>query len=122
MSIRPYASESSRFVLTLSRRIQFANLRSLAILSRYIISTQILVLYLLNLETGNQRRYIKAMEDYFSSLISQVDISSSAKRPDIETHISLRSETIGVKPCLAFTELVTLKAITNSATDPRETC
>ena len=46
------------------------------------------------------------MEDYFYSLISQVDLSSSAKGPDIETHIALRSETIGVKIYLAFTELV----------------
>ena len=116
MSTRPCASGSSRFALTLSGRIQFANIRSLAILSRYTITTQILVLCLLNLEIGNQRRYIKAMEDYFNSLISQVDLSSSAKRPDIETHISLRSETIGVKPCLAFTELV------NSKSDNNDSC
>lgn len=122
MSIRQCASGSSRFVLALSRKIQFANIRFLASLSRYIIPTQLLVLCLLNLEIGNRRRFIKAMEEYFSSLISQVDISSSVEKPDIETHISLRSETIGAKPCLAFTELVTAKATTTPATDRGVTC
>ena len=122
MSTRPCASGSSRFAFTLSRRIQFANVRSLAILSRYTTLIQILSLCLLNLDIGNQRRYIKAMEDYFYSLISQVDLSSSAKQPDIETHITLRSESIGVKLCLAFTELVTPKVTTTTpATDRGET-
>lgn len=80
------------------------------------------MLCLLNLEIGNRRRYIEAMEGYFSGLISQVDLSSSAERPDIETHIAIRSETIGVKPCLAFTELVTPKATKTPKSDRGKTC
>lgn len=80
------------------------------------------VLCLLNREIGKQRRYIEAMEGYFSGLISQVDMNSSAERPDIETHIAIRSETIGVKPALAFTESVTPTATRTSETDCGETC
>ena len=59
---------------------------------------------LLSFSTGAQRRYIKAIEGYFSGLVAQVDLRSSASKPDIETYIALRRESIGVYPCHALVE------------------
>ena len=44
------------------------------------------------------------MEGFFSGLIGQVDLRSTALKPDIETYIALRRESIGVYPCLALVE------------------
>ena len=44
------------------------------------------------------------MEGFFSGLIGQVDVRSMALKPDIETYIALRRESIGVYPCLALVE------------------
>lgn len=57
-----------------------------------------------SISTGAQRRYVKYMESYFSGLVGQVELRSSASKPDIETYIALRRESIGVYPCLALVE------------------
>ena len=44
------------------------------------------------------------MEGFFSGLVAQVDLRTSASKPDIETYIALRRESIGVYPCLALIE------------------
>lgn len=44
------------------------------------------------------------MEGFFSGLVGQVHLRASASKPDIETYIALRRESIGVQPCLALVE------------------
>lgn len=56
------------------------------------------------LSQGAQRRFIKAMEGFFSGLVGQVDVRHSSEIPDIEKYIALRRESIGVYPCLALVE------------------
>lgn len=81
-----------------------------------------LMMCLLKLEIGTQRRFVKAMKEYFSGIVGEIDIRSSAMKPDIENYIALRRESIGVTPGLVFIESVNPKATTAVASDPAETC
>lgn len=88
-----------------------------AIPSRYPVQVQILVLCLLNLDIGVQRRFIKAMEGYFSGVVRQEDLRSLVERQDIEEYIAVRRESVGVMPCLALIESVTPKGTTISVSE-----
>lgn len=61
-------------------------------------------LHMLNLETGAQQRFIRAMEGFLSGVMRQVDAHASAKELDIETYMAIRRQTIGVFVILTFTE------------------
>jgi len=46
------------------------------------------------------------MQGFFYGLTGQVDVRFAANKPDKETYMALRRESIGVYPCLALVESV----------------